>query len=92
MGNNNGDAKLVEPVNEYMKPPAPKFKVVSVDDQYECNDWTNSCRHLGLLVDELEVVKRFRDESECVNAVKQWHIKNYLQSKVHRSTKSYVQL
>jgi hypothetical protein len=32
MGNNNGDAKLVEPVSEYMKPPAPKFKVVSVDD------------------------------------------------------------
>jgi hypothetical protein len=47
---------------------------------------------LGLLVNELKVGKKFRDKSECINTVKQWHIKNLLQYKVHHSTKTYVQL
>jgi hypothetical protein len=42
MDNNNEDVKLVEPVNEYMKPPAPKFKVVSVV--------TNMNAMIGLIV------------------------------------------
>jgi hypothetical protein len=75
----DGDAKLVKLVNQYMKPCAPEVKVVSMDDQYRCNDWVNSHRHSGLLVDELEIEKRFRGKSECVNAVKRWHIKNSLQ-------------
>jgi len=51
------DAKLVEPVNQYMTPSTLKFKVVSVDDHYESNDWANSRRHSSLLVNELEVGK-----------------------------------
>lgn len=27
----NEDVELIEPVNQYMAPPTPKFKVVSVD-------------------------------------------------------------
>jgi len=53
----DGDAKLVEHVNQYMTPSALKFKVVSVDDHYECNDWANSRRHSSLIVNELEVGK-----------------------------------
>jgi hypothetical protein len=53
-----------------MTPLAPEFEVVSVDDQYGCNDWADSRRHSGLLVNELEVGKKFRDTFECVNAVK----------------------
>lgn len=34
----NGDTKLVKPVNQYMKPHASKFEVVSADDKYGCND------------------------------------------------------
>jgi hypothetical protein len=37
---------------------ASKFKVVSVDEQYGCNDWANSCRHSDLLVDELKLGKK----------------------------------
>jgi hypothetical protein len=36
-------------------PPAPEFKVLSVDDQYGCNDKTSSHRHLGLSFDELRM-------------------------------------
>jgi hypothetical protein len=66
----DGNAKLVKLVNQYMKPCAPEFKVVSVDDQYRCNDWVDSHRHSGLLDDELEIEKSFGGKSECVNAVK----------------------
>jgi hypothetical protein len=40
-----------------MTPSTLKFKVVSVDDHYECNDWANSRRHSSLIVNELEVGK-----------------------------------
>jgi hypothetical protein len=40
-----------------MTPFTLKFKVVSVDDHYESNDWANSRRHSSLLVNELEVGK-----------------------------------
>jgi hypothetical protein len=66
----DGDDELVGSVNQHMTPLAPEFEVVSVDDQYECNDWADSRRHSGLLVNELEVGKIFRDTFECVNAVK----------------------
>jgi hypothetical protein len=58
---------------------ASKFKVVSVDEQYGCNDWANSCRHLGLSIDKLEVGRKFRDKNKCIHTVKWWHIKNSLQ-------------
>jgi hypothetical protein len=48
-------AKLVELVDQYMAPPTPKFKVMSGDNQYRCNDLANSHRYLDLSVDELEV-------------------------------------
>jgi hypothetical protein len=72
------DVELIEPVNQYMTPFTSKFEVVNVDDQYGCNDWADSRRHSSLLVDELEVRKRFRDQFECVNVVKWRHIKNSL--------------
>jgi hypothetical protein len=49
---------------------APEFEVVSMDDQYGCNDWANSNRHLGLLIDESMIGKRFKDMSESVDAIK----------------------
>lgn len=73
------DAKLVKLVNQYMAPPTPEFKVVSVDDHHGCNDWADSRKHLNLLVNELEVRKTFKDKSECVNVIKRWYIKKYLQ-------------
>jgi hypothetical protein len=33
-----GKIELVKPVNQYMTPPNPNSKVVSVDDQYRCHD------------------------------------------------------
>ena len=54
----DGDTELVEHVNHYMAPPTPEVKVVSADNQYGCNVWANSRRHLGLLVDELEFEKK----------------------------------
>ena len=48
-------AKLVELVDQYMALHTPKFKVMSGDDQYRCNDQANSHRYLDLSVDELEV-------------------------------------
>jgi hypothetical protein len=48
-------AKLVELVDQYMTPHTPKFKVMSGDNQYKCNDWANSHRYLDLSVDKLEV-------------------------------------
>jgi hypothetical protein len=54
----DGDTKLVEHLNHYMPPPTPEVKVVSADNQYGCNVWANSRRHLGLLVDELEIEKK----------------------------------
>jgi hypothetical protein len=86
------DVELIKLVNQYMTPFTFKFEVVNMDDQYGCNDWADSHRHSSLLVAELEVRKRFRDQFECVNAVKWRHIKNSLWYKVLRSTKSSVQL
>lgn len=51
------DAELIEAINHYMTHPAPGFEVVSTGDQYRCNDWANSGRHLGLSINELEVEK-----------------------------------
>ena len=68
------DAELVELVNQYMTPLTLEFEVLSEDNHYRCNDWADSCKHSGLSFDELEVEKKFRDKSECVNAVQQWHI------------------
>jgi len=34
----DGDAELVELVNQYMTPFPHEFEVVIVDDQYGCND------------------------------------------------------
>jgi len=45
----------------------------------------DSRRYSSLLVDELEVRKRFKDQFECVNAIKWRHIKNSLQYKVFHS-------
>lgn len=42
-------------------PAALEFKVLSVDDQYGCNDKTNSHRHLDLSFDELKDGKQFKD-------------------------------
>jgi len=53
-----------------MAPLAHEFEVVSVDDQYGCNDWTNSNRHSGLLIDKSKIGKRFKDKSECIDTVK----------------------
>jgi hypothetical protein len=88
----DGDVELVEPINQYMTLRASKFKVVGVDDQYGCNDWVKSCRHLGLLVDKLEAERKFRDKYKCIHTAKWWHIKNSLQYKVYCSTKTYFQL
>jgi len=35
------DVELVKPLNQYMVYLAPEFEVVSVDDQYRCNDYAN---------------------------------------------------
>lgn len=51
------NVEFVEPVNQYMVLFAFKFKVVSADDQYRCNDWVNSHMHSSLLIDELKVGK-----------------------------------
>ena len=86
------DVELVEPVNQYMASPALEFEVANRNDQHLCNDQVNIHRDSVLLVDELEVGKKIRDKSECIIAVKQWHIKNSLQFKVHHLTKTYVSL
>jgi hypothetical protein len=56
-------------------PAALEFKVLSVDDQYGCNDKTNSHRHLDLSFDELKDGKQFKDKFECITIVKWWPIK-----------------
>lgn len=66
----DGDAEVIKLVNQYMTSLAPEFEVVSVDHRYGCNDWADNYRHSSLLVDELEVGKRFKDKSESVNAIK----------------------
>jgi hypothetical protein len=66
----DGDTKLVEHVNHYMAPPTPEVKVVSADNQYRCNVWAHSRRHLGLLVDELEFEKKIKDKYKCITIVK----------------------
>jgi hypothetical protein len=43
-----------------MDPFAFEFEVMILDDQYGCNNWANSCKHLGLSVDELEVRKSLK--------------------------------
>lgn len=53
-----------------MVPHAPELEVVSADDQYGCNDRANSHRHSNLSINELEVEKKIRDKSKCINAVK----------------------
>jgi hypothetical protein len=44
----DGGVELVEHVNQYMAPHAPKIEVVSVDDQYRCNNQANSRKHSSL--------------------------------------------
>ena len=75
-----------------MKPPALEFKVVSVNDQYEYNDWVDNRRHSSLLVDKLKDEKRLKDKSETCCSKAMIYKDFFLQCKVYRSTKSYVQL
>lgn len=75
-----------------MTPPTPEFENVSREAQATCSDWSSSRRLLGILDDDLKVGQQFRDKSQCITVVKWWHIKNRLQYKVHRSTKTLVNL
>ena len=75
-----------------MTPPAFEFEDVSREAQATCLDWSSSRRFSGISDDDLQVGQQFRDKSQCITAVKRWHIKNKLQYKVQRSTKTFVQL
>jgi hypothetical protein len=46
----DGDAELVEHVNQYMTSPTFEFEVVYMDDQYECNNRADSHGCISILV------------------------------------------
>ena len=81
-----------EPIIQFMTPFALEFKDVSREAQATCNDWACSRRLSSVSDDDLQVGQQFRDKSQCITAIKWWHIKNELQYKVHRSTKTFMQL
>jgi hypothetical protein len=51
-----------------------------------------SHRHSCLSGDELEIEQIFIDKYEYIVVIKRWHFKNSLYYKVHRSTKTHMQL
>ena len=42
-----------------MTPSTFEFQVMSMHNQYICNDQTSSYKHLGLTIDELKVGQKF---------------------------------
>jgi hypothetical protein len=69
-----------------MTPSTFEFQVMSMHNQYICNDQTSSYKHLGLTIDELKVGQKFWDKFEHIIAVKSGILR------IHYNTRSIVQL
>ena len=63
------DIELVKPVNQYIAPSNPDSKVVSMDDQYGCHDWADSCRLIGIRAYQLMNWRLEKDPETSLNVL-----------------------